>query len=869
MKHFMNSLTIKQKILLLVLIPAIQLIYYITTVLYMDYSIYSNNKELLKLGHYTKHISKVVNELQKERGMSAGYIGSDGKKFTNISSQYQSTNKEFDDFKNIIKKYPLDTMPDNMKNYIDLSLDKLQQLNSIREQVRSLNIPLKNALGYYTSINKELLTFVAKLHFESKNQNIASNLISYSNLLLAKERMGIERAVGTNILAKNMASIQLKNKFVSLISEQNSYLDSFNNSATQENIIKLENILSSSANQNVNKIRKLILSKNENYNYDSATWFRTITEKIKLIKKLDFNMSDNMIEKIEYYEDSALNRFAIEAISGLLVVLLTIFIMYNVIINIENSLKLFQEGLNNFFKFLLRETKDTTTIALNGKDEFAQMAKVLNGQVITTRISIEKDYKVLDEIDDIIQKASNGFLGYKIESVAGSEEVGLISSKINNFLDELNQKINLMTTVLLHYGKNEFNYKLNDTDNFKMQGNFAVILDALLLLGTNTSELFAQLHNASDSLTISNQTLNQNASNLAQSSNNQATSLEETAAALEEITTTINANSQKIIEASNRTENVELKANDGEKLAKQTTQSMDNINEQIKNISESISVIDQIAFQTNILSLNAAVEAATAGEAGKGFAVVAQEVRNLASRSADAANEIKGIVQNATEKANEGKEIAYAMIEGYSELKIDISKTKDDMEDIANSSKEQSESIEQINTAVNELDVITQQNAAVANDIQQLTSTATQLAQNLQSVATNAIIDDKYKKMVSDTNLLSNISARKSDHILFLDSNFNKLKDYKDIKVVDGHSCKLGKWIDKVEQEGCDFTKTQNWSQLKETHVQAHDNMQKMISKNSQHASNDEINSIGIKLNKNIQGVFEHLDQIKVDGCSI
>ncbi|MFX4232112.1 methyl-accepting chemotaxis protein, partial [Aliarcobacter butzleri] len=91
-------------------------------------------------------------------------------------------------------------------------------------------------------------------------------------------------------------------------------------------------------------------------------------------------------------------------------------------------------------------------------------------------------------------------------------------------------------------------------------------------------------------------------------------------------------------------------------------------NNQVNLINEAIGVIDNIAFQTNILSLNAAVEAATAGEAGKGFAVVAGEVRNLASRSAEAAREIKTIVENATSKANQGKSIATNMIEGYKEL---------------------------------------------------------------------------------------------------------------------------------------------------------------------------------------------------------
>ena len=104
-------------------------------------------------------------------------------------------------------------------------------------------------------------------------------------------------------------------------------------------------------------------------------------------------------------------------------------------------------------------------------------------------------------------------------------------------------------------------------------------------------------------------------------------------------------------------------------------------------INDSISVIDQIAFQTNILSLNAAVEAATAGEAGKGFAVVAAEVRNLASRSAEAAKEIKAIVENATSKANQGKDIANNMIDGYKQLNQNISQTINLISDIEMSSK--------------------------------------------------------------------------------------------------------------------------------------------------------------------------------------
>ncbi|GKT32078.1 PAS domain S-box protein [Aduncisulcus paluster] len=166
---------------------------------------------------------------------------------------------------------------------------------------------------------------------------------------------------------------------------------------------------------------------------------------------------------------------------------------------------------------------------------------------------------------------------------------------------------------------------------------------------------------------------------------------------------------------SNFASNITDSASQGESLANQTTDAMNEIDKEVNAINEAISVIDQIAFQTNILSLNAAVEAATAGEAGKGFAVVAQEVRNLASRSAEAANEIKSLVENATTKANGGKKIADKMINGYTVLNENIARTIELIKDVEMASKEQLTGIEQINDAVNSLDQQTQQNAMIAS----------------------------------------------------------------------------------------------------------------------------------------------------------
>ena len=395
-------------------------------------------------------------------------------------------------------------------------------------------------------------------------------------------------------------------------------------------------------------------------------------------------------------------------ISVVIFILISIFIS-NIVVN---SLNTFKNGLLTFFGYLNREINDVSLLDDSSKDEFGEMSKVVNENISKTKKGIEEDRKLIDETITVLGEFEQGDLCQRLNISVSNPALMQLKDVLNKMADNLESNIDSVLHILEEYSHYHYLNKISTKD---IKEHLLKLANGVNTLGDSITEML--IENKTNGLTLdkSSNILLGNVDKLNISSNEAATSLEETAAALEEITSNIRHNTESIAKMANFSNNVTESATHGEKLANQTNISMDEINAQVTAINEAITVIDQIAFQTNILSLNAAVEAATAGEAGKGFAVVAAEVRNLASRSAEAAKEIKDLVQNATVKANQGKEIAGNMIDGYKQLNENISQTINLISDIQNASKEQLLGIEQINDAVNQLDQQTQQNAMVAS----------------------------------------------------------------------------------------------------------------------------------------------------------
>ncbi|AXX95779.1 methyl-accepting chemotaxis protein [Arcobacter ellisii] len=665
--------------------------------------------------------------------------------YNNYSSEY-----------NLIKQKELDLAQETSKSINNYLQSKIDIVEAVAHEVSSLNLDVKNKeiidklrlgnlsgkfSGLYLGIeeNGNFLQYDAtfrtpqthdydsrkrpwyKKAVETNKVGISEPYIDYSTKKLVisvsapiKKDGKIIGVIGSDIALDTVVNTVLN---INLNEEGFAYLTDFEGKTIihkdEKELEKQNEIYAQVKSNNSLHFGEALLNNNPQLiaysNIPITNW--------KLVIQLDKNaiskkINENLIKEIFLY---------------VFLLIIILGILFYALVKILSPLKTFEEGLNFFFKYLKGEEKNIIKLNINTNDELGKMALEIDKQMEIIAKNLEEDKALINEVKMIVNRVKEGNLDLQIKQKSSNESLNELKSMLNDMIKTIslnvNQDINTILVSLEEYSKLDFVKNISNPT-----GNVAIGLN-------NLSNIINQMlqENKSNGLVLdksSNLLLN-NVNLLNKTSNETAVALEETAAALEEITSTVINNTERISIMANHSKELSISIEDGQKLANITVESMDSINEQTQAIAEAITIIDQIAFQTNILSLNAAVEAATAGEAGRGFAVVAQEVRNLASRSAEAAREIKELVENATNKTNSGKKIADDMIKGYVKLKENISKTTEVIHDISISSKEQRTSIEQINDVITKLDRQTQNNASIANETHDIAINTSNIAQKI------------------------------------------------------------------------------------------------------------------------------------------
>jgi methyl-accepting chemotaxis protein len=378
----------------------------------------------------------------------------------------------------------------------------------------------------------------------------------------------------------------------------------------------------------------------------------------------------------------------------------------------------------------------TATIKIASRSYCLTMNPVINSAGERLGGSVEwvdttAELKVQEELSNLVSAAVYGDFSKRVSMEGKSGFMFEMATGLNSLLEPLQASMTDMARALKAMSEGDLTVGV-DRD---YQGTLGELKDGLNDTSQKLRTIATDIRSSIGGMAQASSEISQGTSDLSSRTEQQAATLEETASTMEQMTATVKQNADNARQAAQLATKSREVAEKGGAVVQSTVSAMAEIQKSSGKIAEIIDVIDEIAFQTNLLARTAAVEAARAGEQGRGFAVVAAEVRGLAQRSSKAAQEIKGFIHESVARVQEGSKLVGESGKMLGEIVSSVNKVSDIVAEISAASQEQSNGIDQVNTAVAQMDKFTQQNASMVEEA----------ASNAASMASQAV---EMQKMV-------------------------------------------------------------------------------------------------------------------------